>query len=196
MLDGLGFLLQEFTKPALRYDREFARFERHHRRGARLVVKRHLAHIVARSVHVEDDFLAVVLAQVDLHAPRQDYVKRIRRIALGNDDGILRVVTHDAVRRERLHHARHQIDRRILRRIGSSPGHWDLLKVLFTVCPSNARKAAAERTRFCGRTVPPQRVSPQHAASPQRLYPRILFRTPTRARRWIVRVWYERPGPR
>jgi len=70
-------LFHEFLEVLLRHDQELRRHERHHRSRARALVEHHLAEVLPGPGFAERDLLALV-ADVDLHASRDDDVQRIR----------------------------------------------------------------------------------------------------------------------
>jgi len=95
----LGMAQEEGPEVGARQDRELRRLEGHHRGRARLIVEHHFAEVLPGSLDGEDQLLAVLVGEVDLHPAAEDQVQRIALVvALVDDDRLLRIVArHRAI---------------------------------------------------------------------------------------------------
>jgi hypothetical protein len=92
---------EKLLEVGAREDRELRRLERHHRGRARLLVEHHLAEILSRALDREDQLLAVLVGEIDLHAAGEDEIERVALVALVDDDRLLRVAARDGAIRQR-----------------------------------------------------------------------------------------------
>ena len=92
----VGMGEQELAEMRSTHHRARGRLDGHDRRGARRAVKRHLAHVLARTVEIDDDFLAGRVACVHLDFAREHDEQRIGMLAFVDQDGMLRELANDA----------------------------------------------------------------------------------------------------
>ena len=65
-----------------------------HRGRARVAVERHLAHVLARALRIEDHLVALGVRHEDLHLAGEDHEDRVARVALGDEHRVLGIAAH------------------------------------------------------------------------------------------------------